>query len=91
MKLCLFLILFLYFLLFHYYYSQHYLKFFTKPKIIQLPSFQAKYEVKYQNSIIKIFGNNYETPDGTCIRDYVNVEDLADAHILALEYLLNLV
>ena len=35
----------------------------------------------------KIFGNDYETPDGTCIRDYVNVEDLADAHRLALEYL----
>lgn len=35
----------------------------------------------------KIFGNDYDTPDGTCIRDYVNVEDLADAHRLALEYL----
>lgn len=35
----------------------------------------------------KIFGNDYETPDGTCIRDYVNVEDLAQAHTLALEYL----
>ena len=35
----------------------------------------------------KIFGNDYNTPDGTCIRDYVNVEDLAEAHRLALEYL----
>jgi UDP-glucose 4-epimerase len=35
----------------------------------------------------KIFGNDYDTEDGTCIRDYVNVEDLADAHKLALEYL----
>ena len=35
----------------------------------------------------KIFGDDYETPDGTCIRDYVNVEDLAEAHRLALEYL----
>lgn len=35
----------------------------------------------------KIFGNDYNTPDGTCIRDYVNVEDLARAHRLALEYL----
>ena len=34
---------------------------------------------------IKIFGNDYETPDGTCIRDYVHVSDLADAHILALQ------
>lgn len=35
----------------------------------------------------KIFGDDYNTPDGTCIRDYVNVEDLAEAHRLALEYL----
>ena len=38
---------------------------------------------------IKIFGTDYDTPDGTCIRDYVHVMDLADAHVLALEYLLN--
>lgn len=36
----------------------------------------------------KIFGNDYNTKDGTCIRDYVNVEDLAQAHRLAYEYLL---
>lgn len=35
----------------------------------------------------KIFGDDYETPDGTCIRDYVNVEDLATAHKLAYLYL----
>ncbi len=34
---------------------------------------------------IKIFGQDYPTPDGTCIRDYVHVGDLADAHILAFE------
>ena len=34
-----------------------------------------------------MFGTDYPTRDGTCIRDYVNVEDLADAHIKALEYL----
>lgn len=34
---------------------------------------------------IKIFGKDYPTPDGTCIRDYVHVGDLADAHILAFE------
>lgn len=36
---------------------------------------------------VKIFGTDYDTPDGTCIRDYIHVVDLADAHILALEYL----
>ena len=36
---------------------------------------------------IKIFGTDYDTPDGTCIRDYIHVTDLADAHILALQYL----
>lgn len=37
---------------------------------------------------IKLYGNTYPTEDGTCIRDYVHVEDLANAHILALEALL---
>jgi UDP-glucose 4-epimerase len=36
---------------------------------------------------IKIFGNDYPTPDGTCIRDYIHVSDLADAHLLALHAL----
>lgn len=36
-----------------------------------------------------IFGNNYDTPDGTCIRDYIHVDDLASAHLKALEYLFN--
>lgn len=34
-----------------------------------------------------IFGTDYPTPDGTCIRDYIHVDDLADAHLLALDYL----
>ena len=37
----------------------------------------------------KVFGNDYDTPDGTCIRDYVHVEDLDDAHVAALGYLEN--
>jgi UDP-glucose 4-epimerase len=36
---------------------------------------------------IKIFGEDYPTPDGTCIRDYIHVSDLADAHLLALDAL----
>lgn len=37
---------------------------------------------------ISIFGTDYPTPDGTCIRDYIHVADLATAHVLGLEYLL---
>lgn len=36
---------------------------------------------------LKIFGDDYPTPDGTCIRDYVHVQDLAQAHALALDYM----
>lgn len=37
---------------------------------------------------LNIFGTDYDTPDGTCIRDYIHVDDLVDAHMLALDYLL---
>ncbi len=40
------------------------------------------------NKSIKILGNDYPTPDGTCIRDYIHVYDLAHAHILALKFIL---
>ncbi len=38
--------------------------------------------------LLEIFGTDYPTPDGTCIRDYIHVDDLAQAHITALEHLL---
>ncbi|GKX65772.1 UDP-glucose 4-epimerase GalE [Inconstantimicrobium mannanitabidum] len=38
---------------------------------------------------ITIYGDDYDTEDGTCVRDYIHIEDLVDAHILALEYLFN--
>jgi UDP-arabinose 4-epimerase len=38
---------------------------------------------------LEVYGNDYETPDGTCIRDYIHVVDLARAHVLAVEHLLN--
>jgi UDP-glucose 4-epimerase len=36
---------------------------------------------------INVFGSDYPTPDGTCVRDYVHVSDLADAHVAALDWL----
>lgn len=51
------------------------------PLILQVPLGKREY--------IKIFGEDYDTPDGTCIRDYIHVEDLINAHILAVEYLKN--
>jgi UDP-glucose 4-epimerase len=40
-----------------------------------------------QCSSVSIFGTDYGTPDGTCVRDYIHVSDLAEAHVLGLEYL----
>ncbi len=42
-----------------------------------------------QREAVYIFGDDYPTPDGTCIRDYIHIEDLASAHILALEGLVD--
>ena len=36
---------------------------------------------------LKVFGEDYPTPDGTCVRDYVHVQDLAQAHALALDHM----
>jgi UDP-glucose 4-epimerase len=49
------------------------------PLILQVP-------LKKRDAIT-VFGEDYETPDGTCIRDYIHVLDLADAHIKAVDYL----
>ena len=46
--------------------------------------FQA---VQGKRAALEIFGDDYPTPDGTCIRDYIHVNDLAEAHVLGLEYL----
>src|SRR5699024_12685005 len=40
-----------------------------------------------QRDYITVFGQDYVTPDGSCIRDYVHVDDLIEAHLLALDYL----
>ena len=37
---------------------------------------------------LKVFGEDYDTPDGTCIRDYINVVDLAKAHVVAIKRLI---
>jgi len=43
-----------------------------------------------KNGPLKVFGTDYPTPDGTCIRDYIHVTDLADAHIRAIQYAKNM-
>ena len=40
-----------------------------------------------ERAFVSVFGSDYPTPDGTCIRDYIHVSDLGDAHIRALDYL----
>lgn len=45
--------------------------------------------IKGERDCFTVFGTDYDTPDGTCIRDYIHVEDLADAHKRAVEKLLN--
>jgi UDP-glucose 4-epimerase len=40
-----------------------------------------------ERGALQIFGDDYPTPDGTCVRDYIHVNDLADAHVLGMEYL----
>ena len=49
------------------------------PLILQVPNGKREY--------ISIFGDDYDTTDGTCVRDYIHVTDLAQAHILAVKYL----
>lgn len=48
----------------------------------------ACYTAMGLNEKFSIFGNDYPTPDGTCVRDYIHVSDIANAHVLALEALL---
>ena len=43
--------------------------------------------IRGQRPALDIFGTDYPTPDGTCIRDYIHVNDLAEAHVLGVEYL----
>ena len=43
----------------------------------------------HSGSPVRIFGSDYDTPDGSCVRDYIHVSDIAAAHVQALEYLLN--
>ena len=43
--------------------------------------------IKGKRPALQIFGDDYPTPDGTCIRDYIHVSDLAEAHVLGLDYL----
>lgn len=42
-----------------------------------------------KREFLTVYGDDYDTPDGTCVRDYIHVNDLASAHILALKHLIN--
>jgi UDP-glucose 4-epimerase len=44
--------------------------------------------INQKKELLRVFGDDYDTDDGSCIRDYIHVEDLADAHVKAYEYLL---
>ena len=52
-----------------------------RPLVLQVPN--------GQRSHVDIFGDDYDTRDGTCVRDYIHVCDLASAHVLAAEYLMS--
>jgi UDP-glucose 4-epimerase len=57
-----------------------------------IPNNLFPYLIKVHNKeldCLNIFGNDYDTVDGTCLRDFIHVSDLADGHILACEYMLN--
>ena len=47
----------------------------------------AIYAAQGKTPPLKVFGNDYDTPDGTCVRDYIHVLDLASAHLLAIDHL----
>ena len=51
------------------------------PNVLKVPNGQLPH--------VSVFGNDYPTKDGTCVRDYIHVMDLASAHVLAMDYLLN--
>ena len=44
-------------------------------------------EAALGGAALRVFGTDYPTPDGTCVRDYIHVVDLAEAHLLALDHL----
>ena len=43
--------------------------------------------IEGKRAVLKVFGTDYETPDGTCVRDYIHVDDLVEAHVLGLDFL----
>ena len=56
-----------------------------RPEVHLIPN--AIYAAMGKSGPMKVFGTDYPTPDGTCIRDYIHVEDLVDAHVMALDHL----
>lgn len=59
----------------------------ARPEATHLINVAAEAAVGKRKSVA-IFGDDYPTPDGTCLRDYIHIQDLSDAHIKALDYLM---
>ncbi len=58
----------------------------ARPEATHLVNVAAEAAIGKRSKVM-IFGDDYPTPDGTCLRDYIHIEDLVDAHLLALDYL----
>lgn len=59
------------------------------PRILRVAKLIKKGAILGDNAKVNIYGTDYDTPDGTCVRDYIHVNDLAEAHVMALEHLRN--
>jgi len=59
------------------------------PRILRVAKLIKKGATLGDNAKVNIYGTDYDTPDGTCVRDYIHVNDLAEAHVMAVEHLKN--
>jgi UDP-glucose 4-epimerase len=59
------------------------------PRILSVAKLIKNRSSVGENAKVNIYGTDYNTPDGTCVRDYIHVNDLAEAHLMAVEHLKN--